>query len=73
VTAHWGLPDPSRATGTVAEIAHAFNETHRMLLMRLRVFVALPFDSLNRLSLQSKLRDIGRMDGATSRAKQQQP
>jgi arsenate reductase len=72
VTAHWGLPDPSRATGTAAAVAHAFNEIHRMLLMRLMAFVALPLDSLNRLSLQSKLRDIGRMDGATPHARQQQ-
>jgi arsenate reductase len=71
VTAHWGLPDPSRATGTEAEIAHAFNDTHRMLLARLRVFVALPLQSLNGLTLQSRLRDIGRMEGATKRAKSQ--
>jgi arsenate reductase len=71
MTAHWGLPDPSLATGTDAEISHAFNETHRMLAMRIGIFVALPFKKLAALSLQAQLRDIGRMEGATARAKDQ--
>ena len=71
MTAHWGLPDPSLATGTQAEVAHAFNETHRMLSMRIGIFLALPIKSLTAMSLQAKLRDIGRMEGATARAKDQ--
>jgi len=71
MTAHWGLPDPSLATGTDAEVAHAFNETHRMLAMRIGIFVALPLKKLAALSLQAQLRDIGRMEGATKRAKDQ--
>lgn len=65
ITAHWGIPDPSRATGTDAQMAAAANDAHRMLLMRLNVFLALPFDKISAMSLQSKLRDIGRMEGAT--------
>src|SRR5258707_12729123 len=42
VTAHWGLPDPADATGSVAEIASAFNETYRMLDQRIAVFAAMP-------------------------------
>lgn len=71
LTSHWGLPDPSLATGTEAEIAHAFNETHRMLAMRIGIFLALPFKKLAAMSLQTQLRDIGRMEGATARAKDQ--
>ena len=71
MTAHWGLPDPALASGTDAEIAHAFNETHRMLTMRIGIFVALPLKKLAALSLQAQLRDIGRMEGATERAKHQ--
>jgi arsenate reductase (thioredoxin) len=71
MTAHWGLPDPSLATGTEAEVAHAFNETHRMLSMRIGIFLSLPLKSLAAMSLQAKLRDIGRMEGATPRAKDQ--
>lgn len=71
MTAHWGLPDPSLATGTDAEVAHAFNETHRMLAMRIGIFLALPLKKLAAMSLQAQLRDIGRMEGATERAKDQ--
>jgi arsenate reductase len=71
MTAHWGLPDPSLATGTDAEIAHAFNETHRMLATRIGIFVELPLKKPATLSLQAQLRDIGRMEGATGRAKNQ--
>jgi protein-tyrosine-phosphatase len=71
MTAHWGVPDPVEAKGSPAEIAHAFNDTYRMLNQRISVFVALPFRSLDRLSLQARLRDIGRMEGATAKATQE--
>ena len=71
MTAHWGIPDPSGVTGTPAEIAAAFNDTHRMLAMRIGNFIALPFETIEAMSLHSKLRDIGHMDGATARARDQ--
>jgi protein-tyrosine-phosphatase len=71
MTAHWGIPDPSRATGTEAEVAYAFSEAYRMLAMRIGVFLALPMKKLEGLSLQSEIRSIGRMEGATPRAKDQ--
>ena len=67
MTAHWGIPDPAQAVGTAAEIALAFKEAYRLLNRRIGIFTALPLRSLDRLSLQSKLRDIGRMDGATAK------
>ena len=67
MTAHWGIPDPAEATGTQAEIALAFKEAYRLLNQRIGIFTALPLHSLDRLSLQSKLRDIGRMKGSTAR------
>jgi arsenate reductase (thioredoxin) len=68
MTAHWGVPDPAAATGTTAEIALAFKDTYRMLNQRIGVFVELPIRSLDRLTLQHRLRDIGRMAGATTAA-----
>ena len=59
MTAHWGLPDPSRATGTEAERAYAFADTHRMLNQRIGIFVSLPMGSLDKLSLQKRLDEIG--------------
>jgi arsenate reductase len=68
VTAHWGVPDPAEAKGTPAEIALAFKDAYRMLQRRIEIFVALPFRSLDQLSLQAKLKEIGRMEGATEKA-----
>src|SRR5437868_1797244 len=68
MTAHWGIPDPAAATGTDAEIAAAFNEAYRMLAQRIGIFVSLPIRALDALTLQSRLREIGRMAGATAPA-----
>jgi arsenate reductase len=68
MTAHWGVPDPAEAKGTPAEIALAFKDAYRMLYQRIGVFTALPIRSLEQLSLQSKLKEIGRMGGATAKA-----
>jgi len=59
MTAHWGIPDPAEAKGTPAEIALAFKDAYRMLHQRIGVFTALPLRSLDQLSLQNKLREIG--------------
>jgi arsenate reductase len=64
MTAHWGVPDPAAVEGTPAEIAYAFSDTYRMLAQRISIFVSLPLASLDRLTLQARLHDIGRMQGA---------
>jgi len=68
MTAHWGIPDPAEATGTPAEVALAFKEAYRMLFQRIGAFTALPIRSLDQLTLQRRLREIGRPDGATAKA-----
>lgn len=68
MTAHWGVPDPAEAKGNPAEIALAFKDAYRMLHQRIAVFAALPMRSLDQLTLQARLRDIGRMEGATAKA-----
>ena len=60
MSAHWGLPDPSRAEGSEAERALAFADTHRMLNQRIGIFCNLPLASLDRLALQRHLDEIGR-------------
>jgi len=60
MTAHWGLPDPSAVEGTESERRFAFADTHRMLYQRIGIFVNLPLASLDKLSLQQRLEDIGR-------------
>ena len=68
MTAHWGVPDPAEATGTPAEIALAFKDAYRMLERRIGIFTSLPLRSLDHLSLQKKLREIGRLNDATAKA-----
>ena len=60
MSAHWGLPDPSRAEGSPAERALAFADTHRMLNQRISIFCSLPLASIDRLSLQKDLDAIGK-------------
>lgn len=68
MTAHWGIPDPAEAKGSPAEIALAFSEAYRMLAQRIGIFIALPIAALDRLTLQAKLRAIGRVDEAPAPA-----
>jgi protein-tyrosine-phosphatase len=64
MTAHWGLPDPAAVEGSQAQISLAFAEAYRMLRNRIGLFVSLPIASLDRLSLQRRLDDIGARAGA---------
>jgi arsenate reductase len=61
MTAHWGLPDPASFQGNVFEKAVFCGEVMRMLHNRISVFSALPFRSLDKLSLQTRLDDIGQL------------
>ena len=58
VTAHWGIPDPAAAEGTDAEIAAAFATTARQLRARIDLFLNLPLASIDRMTIQSRLKDI---------------
>ena len=59
MTAHWGMPDPAVVAGPEAVKRAAFAETCRMMTNRISVFTSLPIESLDRLSLQKRLHDIG--------------
>lgn len=60
ISAHWGLPDPVKATGTEAEKRLAFHQTFGAMFNRIRAFTALPLASLDRVSLQREVDEIGR-------------
>jgi arsenate reductase len=59
LTANWGVPDPALATGSPSEISLAFSDTYRMLNNRISIFTSLPLHSLDKLSLQKRLDEIG--------------
>lgn len=60
MTAHWGLPDPAAVVENDVEQRLAFADTYRMLSNRIRIFTSLPIRSLDELSLQGRLNEIGR-------------
>jgi arsenate reductase len=64
-TAHWGIEDPAAIEGTGLQKEAAFVEAFRFLKNRIAAFASLPLSSIDALSLGTRLRDIGRMDGAT--------
>ncbi|MFT6675152.1 MAG: protein-tyrosine-phosphatase/DNA-binding transcriptional ArsR family regulator [Sulfitobacter sp.] len=60
ISGHWGLTDPVKAEGTVAQKRLAFQQVYGALHNRLTAFTALPFDSLDRASLQGRVDEIGK-------------
>lgn len=68
VSAHWGMPDPVKTVGTDAEKSLAFHQSYGALLNRIKVFSALPIASLDRISLQKAVDDIGRTTDAGASA-----
>jgi arsenate reductase (thioredoxin) len=65
MTAHWGIEDPAAVDGTELEQQAAFQTAFRHMKNRVGAFISLPLRSIDRLSLGTRLRDIGRFDGAT--------
>ncbi|MGQ0684984.1 arsenate reductase ArsC [Bradyrhizobium sp.] len=65
MTAHWGIEDPAAVEGTDLQKEAAFIQAFRYVKNRITAFTSLPFASIDRLSLGTRLRDIGRLEGAT--------
>ena len=68
VTAHWGIPDPAAAEG--AEMRGAFRDAYQRLDARIKLFVALPLEKLDRMAIKREADRIGRLrpDAATEAA-----
>jgi len=69
MTAHWGIEDPAAVTGPGQR--DAFVRAMTYLKQRISLFLALPIDSIDQMALRQKLREIGRVDGATATATEQ--
>lgn len=65
-SAHWGIEDPAAFEGPGQEAA--FLKALHYLRNRISMFLALPLDSLDEMSLRKELRAIGRSEGATGQA-----
>ena len=66
MSAHWGIPDPAAADGTEAEKRLAFADACRMMTNRISIFTSLPLQSLDRISLQKRLNEIGRREATAA-------
>jgi arsenate reductase len=65
MTAHWGIEDPAAVEGPDIQKEAAFVAAFRYLKNRISVFTALPIASLDRMTLGSKIVEIGQLQGAT--------
>lgn len=62
MTAHWGFPDPAAFQGSEPETRAFFAQVYGQIERRIDVFLNLPIKALDRLALQRKVRDIGKME-----------
>jgi len=61
VTAHWGVPDPAAAAGSESERMAAFRNAFHLLGARIRLFIALPVEKLDRLVIKREADRIGQL------------
>ena len=59
MTAHWGIEDPAATEGTDEQKRKAFVDAYLKLDRRIGQFASLPIATLDRMSLQTRLREIG--------------
>jgi arsenate reductase len=60
ITAHWGFPDPAAFIGTDDEKRAVFAQTMRQMRNRAQLFLSLPLDTLDRMTIESQMRAIGK-------------
>ncbi|WP_420916473.1 ArsR family transcriptional regulator [Pseudophaeobacter leonis] len=65
MSAHWGMPDPLQVTGSEAVRSLALQQSYGLLKRRITAFAALPFDTLDRISLQHQSDAIGTLTSET--------
>jgi arsenate reductase len=68
MTAHWGIADPAAVEGSDADKAFAFRKAFKELETRVQLLTSLPIASLDGLTLQARLREIGKVSAATESA-----
>jgi arsenate reductase len=65
MTAHWGVEDPAAVEGSEFEKERAFSQAARFLKNRIAAFISLPHASIDKLAMETHLRQIGAMEGAS--------
>ncbi len=59
ITAHWGVEDPATVTGTPEQVQRAFTNALLLLQHRIGLLLALKIEALDRLVLETRVREIG--------------
>jgi arsenate reductase len=59
MTAHWGVDDPALVEGDETTITKAFYDAYIVLNRRIAIFLSLPIEKLDRISLRRELAGIG--------------
>jgi protein-tyrosine-phosphatase len=62
ITAHWGVLDPAAVMGSGSQRTQAFRDAYRQLEARIKLFVALPIDKLDRMAIKREADRIGHID-----------
>lgn len=60
MTAHWGVEDPAAVEGTPERRRLAFERAAQVLSRRIHLFLSLPLASIDSMTIQHQLREIGR-------------
>lgn len=64
ITAHWGFRDPAASSGTPEEQLKVFKAVENQIANRIRLFLNLPIEKLDRISLQTQVRELGQQRNA---------
>jgi len=60
ITAHWGAADPAAFVGSEEATRRFFLRIYTELENRIKIFASLPVDSLDRFTLERRVREIGK-------------
>ena len=61
ITAHWGAADPAAFAGSDDATRNFFLKIYRELENRIKIFTSLRVESLDRLALERRVREIGKV------------
>jgi arsenate reductase len=61
MSAHWGVADPAAAIGSPKQVDRAFTDAFVVLQRRIALFLNLPIEKLEKLSLLKELQAIGQV------------
>jgi arsenate reductase len=73
MTAHWGVEDPAAVEGPEAKVREVFKQVYFLLDNRIKIFASLPLEKLDRLSLQKRLDQIGKVKTAEGELPKTEP